>query len=223
MDTNTNEIALLNDEIIKGNGKSKYKIIACAIRNNGTGWELIKDSTHQPVNVQYAVNDTDSIGLAYSFSATKVGTVVCVPDETFIQQGYSFGASGGTAVADIMISCNKDINAYVYTTDGINWNVLQGDIPITSVSFSSGILTINHVETNSLNVSAECKSGTALAFINNTSSTSTEIKITDFTGQVITNPTNIGLFFRRGMPKIINPNNVISNSGNVWVYGIMEI
>jgi hypothetical protein len=218
----TNVNSLLNSEI-KGNNASKYKIVAGVLRNTGSGWSLLDDDVHTPLNIDHAVNDADSIGIAYTFTAKTVGSVVCVPDETFVQRGYMFGASGGVSVADIVISCNKPISGYVYY-DGTNWSILGNSIGVSTASFSNGVLTIEHDETDSLDVGCYAKSGNYLASIENTGANNTKINIKDYNGNLVTTPTtNMGVFFSRGSKKIINPNSVVSTSGNIWVYGIFEI
>lgn len=85
-------------EQIKGNSNTKYKIIAGAIRNDGTGWKLIDDPTHKNINLlDVYIDPTDNMRLRldHSFTATTIGTLNITTDETFAKIGLVCGNSGG--------------------------------------------------------------------------------------------------------------------------------
>jgi hypothetical protein len=72
-----------------GDGK-KLGIVSGVIRNTGSGWDLISDSSHGNTYVDSVTNDTSKITIDYtSMGATKILSFVIVPDETYSELGYS--------------------------------------------------------------------------------------------------------------------------------------
>lgn len=77
-----------------------------AIRNTGTGWFVIQDSGHEPINIASLSDQGSALRLTYGPTASKVGTLLITPDETYAQAGYSAGASVGSSYADIKFGQN---------------------------------------------------------------------------------------------------------------------
>lgn len=82
--------------------QNKTSKIPCGvIRNTGTGWGYIIDSAHEPLfftgtpTIVTAPEDF-KLTLTHTTGMTKVGTLVCCPDETFAPYGVVIGASVGT-------------------------------------------------------------------------------------------------------------------------------
>ena len=69
--------------------------IAGTIRNTGSGFFWINNSAHTPVNVNTGLITTTSTEVEINFiqPATKVISLVVVPDETYAVQGIFCGAS----------------------------------------------------------------------------------------------------------------------------------
>ena len=57
--------------------------VACVLRNTGNGWFIIDTDGHEPTGVSHVVTNTDHIALYFDFVAQKVGTFICMPDETY--------------------------------------------------------------------------------------------------------------------------------------------
>lgn len=80
------------------------------LRNTGSGWEVLNDSGHAPLNVTSvtSVNGSSTSGyILVEFSAmSKVGTLVCGPDDTFAGEGFSFGAS--VEIGSAKIFCGQN-------------------------------------------------------------------------------------------------------------------
>lgn len=58
--------------------------VQCAIRNTGSGWHILNDDDHQPIGVSSIYKDQyDFLVLVYSFTATKVHSMVVQPDEYY--------------------------------------------------------------------------------------------------------------------------------------------
>lgn len=77
-----------------------------AIRNNGTGWSKIQDSEHQPLNIDTVTDMGSFVRITYGKTASKVGTLLITPDETYAQSGHTAGASVGLSYADIYFAQN---------------------------------------------------------------------------------------------------------------------
>jgi hypothetical protein len=209
---------------IKGDDNKKYKVVACALRNTGSGWYAITDANHDPVGISSITNDTMSITVNYDFTAKTVGTLVCTPDETYVQQGYNFGATVGKTFSKISIERNRTIGGYI-SYNGTSW-VINGDKEgISSVSFTGGILTITHEDIGtSFARNCSCRNGVYLADIGTTGATTTQIYIKDYAGTLVSTPdSNMRIFFNAITRPAANPNDLTNVGGNIWVYGIFEV
>lgn len=89
----------------------KYKIVAGVIRNNGNGWEIIRDSGHESLHVKSVSNNNLTITIEHSFKASKVVSFMVTPDETFVKEGLTAGASVGLDKTFIYLS-KSGSNAY---------------------------------------------------------------------------------------------------------------
>ena len=123
------------DNIIQEKDGKKVKIVACALRNDGTGWKFLNDENHVPIGVQEVVTNQTQLELKYSFNVKKVISLVATPDETFANMGIICGASVGLTSAKIQFSqlnqayavLKNDVNGDIYSTQqfGIknySWN-----------------------------------------------------------------------------------------------------
>ena len=77
------------------------KIICGVIRNSGSGWAYISDAAHEPLFFTgtptiVAAPEDFKLSLTHTTGMTKVGTLVCCPDETFAPYGVVIGGSVGT-------------------------------------------------------------------------------------------------------------------------------
>jgi hypothetical protein len=220
--------SVLENQISAEAGKF-YKIVACVIRQPaaGGGWNVINDAGHEPLNVASVTNDTFKITVNYNFTANKVISLVAVPDETFVQSGYSFGASVMTDRADIYISAvNAPVAGYV-RYNGTAWEVLnaRGGLAFTSFD-ASGNLRLDHNSMGGTSpISAMPLNSPYLLKVINDGTAHTTLQFTDYNGNVITTPdTNMQLqLYRQPMSLAVNPNDLKSDSGNIWIYGIMKV
>lgn len=79
-------------------------IVAAVIRNDGTGWRLLHDADHAPLNVTAVSNNHRSITVSFAFKARRVRTFIAGPDETLAIHGIVAGASVGLTAAHITLS-----------------------------------------------------------------------------------------------------------------------
>lgn len=89
----------------RGTSGRKYRMVACTLRRvNSTTWEFLNDSGHTPTGVTSVSITSTYIRLTYDFTATKVLTGICTPDESFAAvSGMRVGASVGTSYMDIYV------------------------------------------------------------------------------------------------------------------------
>lgn len=76
------------------------------IRNAGSGWALINDTEHEPVNIIAVTQTTTYIEITYPVT-TQVVSFNATVDETMLSAGYRVGASVGVSVTRLYI---YDIN-----------------------------------------------------------------------------------------------------------------
>lgn len=83
-------------------------MVACVIRNTGSGWFLLDDAGHKPLNVNSIAENTVSVILDFPVS-NFIYSLVVTPDETYALQGINVGASVSTNQITIQFS-DKDGN-----------------------------------------------------------------------------------------------------------------
>lgn len=123
---------------LRGNSDTKYKIVSGVIRqsSSGSGWELIDDANHSPVNVDsVSVNGSGNLSISYSsIGAVNKAYFSAWPDETFAGWGMRMGCSVGNTSATIEI----------YAPYG-------GAIVASSATPVQPIIPLGHVVTQTLN------------------------------------------------------------------------
>ena len=202
----------------------KIKLIAGAIRNTGTGWVLINDDNHTPLNIESVVGGTSVIRINYAFEASKVISFIIASDETYAGV-YDVGASVGKEYADIDIYAkSRSIGGYVYY-DGEAWDYSYSKF--TGASMTNGILTLNHENLNHLtNQFGVCAIGRNCQVIaDSVGSNFITVKFLGSDGSVKTTPDDsMKVYAHRIITSVpVNPTLVQSDSGNFWFIGVMEV
>jgi hypothetical protein len=98
--------SVLNEQV-KGNDNTHYRMVAGTIRNDGTGWTIVQDGSHIPVNLTSVVIDPDNhmqLLLNHSPTCTKIGSMVVTPDETLLKGGLLCGGSVGATKTYLQIA-----------------------------------------------------------------------------------------------------------------------
>lgn len=227
---NSEQLADIMNELITGEVGKKYKIVACVIRNDGTGWKLVPDAGHTNINVASVTNDTNYITVNFGFIAKNVVSFVACPDEEFVSIGYFIGSSVGTNYAKIRITKSKlhEVGGYI-VYDGTNWvvNGAVGNLVVTS--FTSGILLLTHDDVGTTyNANVTPRDTGYKCSLGSLSGTLSRISFYNSSGTLVTTPdTNMKFYFSRTMGlnsiDIINPSTIIDASGNIWCMGIFEV
>lgn len=87
---------------------SKF-IVAGALRNSGSGWTVIDDADHAPINLRSASHSTTEIRIFYGRRASAVHSLIVGVDETLAtRRGLVCGASAGLESAKIQCSARGD-------------------------------------------------------------------------------------------------------------------
>jgi hypothetical protein len=86
-------------------GSVGTNVVACILRNTGSGWFILDDADHTPIGVTSVSESSTAITLTYDFTASQVRTFIVAPDETFaVTNQYLVGASVGLSTAVIQVS-----------------------------------------------------------------------------------------------------------------------
>lgn len=122
---------------------TRLRILIGVIRNTGTGWSYVDDTGHSPTGFNKNTISVVSgrIQVPYLFNASKVGTLIAVPDETLAAQGLLAGASVGTSLANIALGAN--LRFLINTTDN-TFSAPAVFNGLLSASYSGGTTTVTH-------------------------------------------------------------------------------
>ena len=224
IDTNKTNILSIQSAFENKN----VKVIAGVIRNSGTGWRLIDDANHEPMNIDsVSVDSANNIVINYGFTASKVLSLVVTPDDTFAQK-YTCGASVGLSTATISVyTIPHTIGGFVYYKNNA-WDLQYSDFTGATFNGTSGELSLTHEslanlatrESQNTSVSGrDCNARLA-----SQGSDSIQIKFYDWDGNVITSPSGEKVFVCRTINSVhVNANNLVSSGGNFWIFGIVEV
>lgn len=222
---------------VYGDDGKKYKTVQCVLRNTGEGWYAITDATHNPTGVASISESTFTVDINFNFTASKIGSLIATPDETFAELGYIIGASVTPTEANLKIYkpnyYNNIIGGYIYY-NGTSWSILSGVGNVSVDSFSDGTLFLSHdslLNANRYMGSVTGRDGNYVYHFGPIGDDFTRIKIFDFAGNPVTTPdTNMKLYFTRNGDLISNtnldlqtPDSVVSAIGNIWVIGVFEV
>lgn len=198
----------------------KIKVVACVIRNEGTGWAFIENTTHGKLNCLAISETTSAITITFPFTAKKILSFVATADDDYIKQGLLVGASVGATSAVMKLSSSGAIGGYVYF-NGTDWILPTG---FTAV-FSAGTLTLTHTEVGTGNLGSVDGRDGARATFGSIGTTTTQIKFYDIAGALITvADTAMKCFVTRLMGGAsLNPANFITATGNIWCMGVFEV
>ena len=95
----------------------EYAVVSGVIRNEGNGWELIQDDSHETIGIIDVSEDSEKIIIKYD-EFSKVNSLIATPDETMASEGYVVGASVG--VSETWISVYDKNGELVKPIDYIN-------------------------------------------------------------------------------------------------------
>lgn len=198
----------------------KYKILACVIRNDGNGWDFV-GGDHEPINILSIEQTGVYIKINYSFTASKVSSLVCTPDEAMASDKMFVGASVGLEYALIYLYQNKSQGGYAYY-NGSAWVGI--DDGACTFSWNAGILTITHPAISGVKASAVNRAGEYICAVGAVGSTTTEIKFFDYAGTLVTTQaSNMRVYWNRNSEgDTVDPADYTNPNGNIWIFGLMK-
>lgn len=220
---------------------SNKRVVSGALRRRvGGNWEAIDDIDHNPLNIT-GVNENGSvITVNYNVGANVVVSLLVGPDETFVGN-YFFGASVGVSSATITIKKleKKKVKALLTHTgsgnisissqDGVTGAVLNGSTNELTITHSSCASLVHKFKDMPQFFETE---GTVYAPSSySDSNTETKVRLLNYDGSAKTlgNPEWKRCRFEREITYTdietgsVNPTTIESNTGNIWLIGIMEI
>ena len=132
-------VSVLAPDVSRG---KKLRMIAGVARNSGSGWSWINNSGHTPIGMSPTISVSGAnLVINYGFTATKVVSLLAVPDETFAGYGFTIGGSVGTSLTNLQINA-----PLVFTVDTANGSITAPSHFSRNISATtaSGVCTITH-------------------------------------------------------------------------------
>jgi hypothetical protein len=211
--------------IVRGADGKRFRVVACAIRNTGAGFQLINDAGHTPVGVKSVTTSADgmSVKINLSFQGLTVSSVVAAPDETLAAAGYVVGASVGLASITLFASQPGGFGDYV-SWNGSRWISLNGVVTSTSMNRYTGLITCHHASMSSpYGGSVTSRSLTKRASLEGVSATTTTLYLVDSAGKTVKTPTTDNRFWiARAGSRRATMAELARRNANIWVYGMLE-
>lgn len=204
----------------------RYRVVACALRNTGSGWSLIQDAGHEPIGISGVDINGDFVRLTYDFTASRVGALQVTPDETFAVTGIRAGASVGLSSANIQLAKVGGNNDYV-SWNGTAWVSSTGFVTGTTMNATSGLIRFTHEDVSETLAGAVGLRSDGANRVLQGGMGATSIDATVFPYNSATSlkapTTDLRFFVSRPGARKLAPAAVVSASGNLWVSGVFEV
>lgn len=134
--------------------------ISCVLRATSSGWTLLNNSGHVPLNVQNVSisSGEDTLTLDHAVGASKVLSFQITPDEQFAKYGVSAGASVGLDYSLISLFMHVSASGWaVYNSSSASWTLQSAYSNLcTSVAWSDAYGGLMFIFDDSL----KCANGT---------------------------------------------------------------
>lgn len=216
-----------------GNTARNYQLLSGVIRNSGSGWAFLDNTSHRPTNFGAITAFSDRLEIAYGSTATYVSSFQVTPDETLTSMGVRCGASVGTNKLILFFYTEPEdqIADYVYY-DGTSWVSFNG--VFTGLSYSAGTLTLTHADMGTTGHQAILATprGTAAALAGSYGATTSQVNF--YTGSwgsltatgaadATQHKVHVARLGRRQSIPAADPASVVAASGNIWITGVIEV
>lgn len=212
----------------------RYRVVAGVIRNAGAApyWQPLNDSGHRPSLIDSVSTSTTAITINHAaIGATRVVSMVAVPDEALSAAGFTVGASAGLASTVLTLSRRHPQYSDFVSYNGTSWVSNNG--VFTGLTFSgAGTLTANHPTlalAAAFGISAVPRGSLYRMASPGISFSYADLQFVNSAGAVVTTPnTNMGVYLSRGghFEAAVNPQTVDTTAfpgSNIWVYGVLEV
>lgn len=215
-----------NIGLIKGDDGKNYRAVACVVRNTGSGFAFINDTGHAPAGVTSVTTaaDQSSFTINYSFTATKVVSLVATPDETLAAKGFIMGGSVGLSSATFNVGQPGGWGDYV-SWNGSAWTSLNGFVTSTSMNATTGLITMNHEDMSPIAGNVTGRSWTYKTLPDGMGATSTLAYLVNSSGVTLKTPntTDCKIWVTRAGTRKVSMDELTLANSNIWIYGIMEV
>lgn len=215
-----------NIGLIRGTDGKSYKMVACVVRNTGSGFDFISDTGHVPVGVTSISTAVDQLSFTinYSFTASKVVSLLGTPDETLAQRGYVMGASVGLTSATFSVGQPGGWGDYV-SWNGSAWTSLNGYVTATSMNGTSGLITCTHEDMSPVSGQVNCRSFNYRAAAASLGTTTTGLYLVNNSGVSLktANTTDCQFFISRTGSRRVKMTELTQANSNIWIYGVFEV
>lgn len=228
----------LADELARspqGESGRKYKVVAGVIRNAGSAggyWQPINDAGHRPTLIDSVSTSATAITINHStIAATKVVSMIAIPDEVLIDAGFAVGASVGLGATTLYLSRQHPTYSDYISWNGSAWVSTNGVFTGLTFNTSTGALVCNHPtlgQAAAFGVAAHAVGDTNRVVTSTLSYGSVTVKWLNSSGAVITTPnTGMGVYLSRGghFETAVNPQAVDTTAfpnSNIWIFGVFE-
>lgn len=210
--------------LFKADPNKKYAIVAGVLRNTGEGWQQIPD--HGSINIESVTADANTIQVNYpSLNVKRVVTFLAVPDETLVAAGYQFGASVGASSANITVAKSNVAGFISYNPATSTFDIALNS-GIKSAVWQTNMLLITHDSFSPNNAVPYItgRDGPLNMAFGSLSYDTTQVKFYDPSGNQITTPdSSMRIYFGRPGWVRVDPTQLVSATGNIWVFGILEV
>lgn len=212
--------------LILGDNGRNYRMIACVVRNTGSGFQFIDDATHTPAGVTSISTAADQLSFTinYNFTAVAVGSLVATPDETLAREGYIMGGSVGLTSSTFQVGQPGGWGDYV-SYNGTAWTSLNGFVTATSMNTTTGLITMTHEDMVPVSGQVNCRSFGYRAAMSSLGSTSTAVYLVNNSGVSLKTPnsTDCQFFVTRAGSRQVKMNELTLANSNIWIAGFMEV
>ncbi|MFE7236080.1 hypothetical protein ACFVAF_36810 [Streptomyces sp. NPDC057596] len=222
-----------DDRLVVGETGRRYRIISGTIRNSGSGWGLISDSSHRSSGISAVNALSDRIELQHPIGAIRVSSLQATPDETFAARGLRVGASVGLDTSTLFLydeSPDFITDRVYYDGPSSSWKSERG--VFSGFAFSGGVLTLTHADMGTTTQSSASLAGRGGlgAFVGALTATTTQVvfysgsfgSLTAVTSPATTMNVYVTRYGKRAVPAA-TPSSIVSSTGNIWITGLAEI
>lgn len=229
-----NALATSDRGILAGDTGRSYRIVSCAIRNSGSGWQVISDAGHEPIGITGVSQDATSITISHAIGATRVIGSALSMDDTLAGL-FDAGASVGLSNSILRLTARDNFSDYI-SHNGTAWVSLAGRMSVSS--FSGGTISLTHDNVvlaggNPFVANVTGREGVTGTYryqigSGGVGNTSTSVSVRNAAGTLVaTADQNMRFFVDRGpYARLVDPATVDQTShpgSNIWYTAILEV
>lgn len=118
--------AVASSDAVRGAADRFYRLVAGALRFNGSGWDLVNDSFSRPQNVESVTTTSKKVDVGYAgIGALHVGSFVATPNEDLLAVGIRPIVKPGLTKTEIQLRQDRRFEDFAHWT-GSAWVLEKG-------------------------------------------------------------------------------------------------